>query len=185
MDKTVGQRLAEIQREQGAWALSNFGVQQLHRMALGLIEELGEVAEAWMLDSKEKLFDGIGDVGIYMLNYCNIAGWELSRLYEMRQPRDRDAARMPQHMTPLMKAIAHHQLKGEQNIRGGTEHHARMMEGVLRNVLFQMDALSARAVQGGTFPLILDVTWQKVGKRDWVKNPNNADVVAEGGAASG
>jgi NTP pyrophosphatase (non-canonical NTP hydrolase) len=181
MDKTVAQRLAEIQREQREWSLRNFGVQQAHRMALGLIEELGEVAEAWMLDSKEKLFDSIGDVGIYMLNYCNIAGWELPSLYEMRQPRDKNAERMPHFVTPLMRAIAHHQLKGEQNIRGGAEHHARMMEGLFRNILFQMEALSAHAVKGGTFLSILEATWQKVSKRDWVQNPNNADVVAENG----
>jgi hypothetical protein len=28
---------------------------------------------------------------------------------------------------------------------------------------------------------ILDLTWQKVSKRDWVTNPNNAHEVAENG----
>jgi len=179
MDKTFEEQLATIQREQRAWALRNFGKQTTTQMALGLIEELGEVAEAWMLDDMLKLLDAIGDVGIYMLNYCNLMGWELPKLFELRQPRDKNAERMPHFVTPLMRAIAHHQLKGDQNIRGGTEHHNRMMEGVLRNVLFQLDALAPRAKQGGTFLIILDLTWQKVGKRDWVKNPYNADVVAE------
>lgn len=181
MDRTFAEQLATIQQEQRAWALRNFGQQTTTQMALGLIEELGEVAEAWMLDDMPKLFDAIGDVAIYMSNYCNISGWELARLYELRQPRDKNAEKMPHFVTPLMRAIAHHQLKGDQNIRGGTEHHARMMEGVLRNVLFQLEALAPRAMKGGTFLAILDLTWQKVGKRDWVKNPNNADVVAENG----
>jgi NTP pyrophosphatase (non-canonical NTP hydrolase) len=181
MDKLADTRLRDIQREQCAWSLRNFGEQSSGRMALGLIEELGEVAEAWMEDDSAKLLDAIGDVGIYMLNYCNIMHWSIAEIYASRAARDTNAAKMPQHVTPLMRAIAHHQLKGEQNIRGGTAYHEVQMHNILRNVLYQLDYLAPRALQGGNFLLILDAVWQKVGKRDWVKNPNNADVVAENG----
>jgi NTP pyrophosphatase (non-canonical NTP hydrolase) len=181
MSRTTEQRLLEIQKEQSVWALKNFGVQQLYHMALGLIEELGELAEAWMLDDNAKLVDAIGDVGVYMLNYCNIAEWSLADLYALRKARDKNAERLPHFVTPLMRLIAHHQLKGEQNIRGGADHHKDMMYMTFRYILYQMDALAARAVQGGTFLSILEATWQKVSKRDWVQNPNNADVVAENG----
>jgi len=172
-------RLKDIQREQCAWSLSNFGEQTTGRMALGLIEELGEVEEAWAEDNIEKLFDAIGDVGIYMLNYCNIVNWDIAKIFAARTPCNPDAQRYPQRVTPLMRAIAHHQLKGEQNIRGGSAHHARQMELTLCHVLYQIDQLSYRAMPCGDFFTILDSVWVKVSKRDWVKNPDNADVVAE------
>lgn len=76
--------LRGLQYEQGLWALKNFGEQQPHQPLLGLQEELGELCHAHLkqeqgirgnaVEHREKKVDAIGDIVIYLANYCTLEG---------------------------------------------------------------------------------------------------------------
>lgn len=161
-----------IQKEQKEWAFQNFGKQAPGQMVLGMIEELGELAEGVEERDLAKIEDAIGDVGIYMSNYCNIKELSLSQLWYRRH---RGISTM---LPSLMRRMAHHQLKGEQNIRGGTELHEAAMSDLLCEVIDMLHVMSAFYCRV-SFTDVLKKTWIRVSKRDWVENPNDADVVAE------
>jgi NTP pyrophosphatase (non-canonical NTP hydrolase) len=167
----------KIQMEQLEWSSRNFGPTPAHRPLLGMIEELCELEAALNAanaDGKEdEVLDAVGDVGIYMLDYCNKRGWDLQSLWE-RAPTK--LGRMYDAIS-LISKLAHHQLKGEQNIRGGTAAHDAKLCETLAQIL---ETLSAHAQEcGTTFPAVLEKVWAKVSKRDWTKNPNDAHKVAE------
>lgn len=79
--------LSYIQRELFAWATKNFGEQQPYQMLLGVMEELGELCHAQLkgeqrirgtpeaLEAKAK--DAVGDVLIYLMQYCSTRGWDI------------------------------------------------------------------------------------------------------------
>jgi NTP pyrophosphatase (non-canonical NTP hydrolase) len=81
--------LNDIQQEQKEWSWENFGPQSPLLPLLGVVEELGELAHAVLKREQgirkdenhlhnEK--DAIGDVCIYLLDYCNRRGFNLLEL---------------------------------------------------------------------------------------------------------
>lgn len=71
--------LNRIQHEQWIWARKNFGPSKPHQPLLGLIEEVGELAHAHLKteqdirkgeDLEAKRRDSIGDICVYLLEYC-------------------------------------------------------------------------------------------------------------------
>ena len=70
--------LSEIQGEVGAWSKQNFGDQDPINPLLGVVEEVGELCHA-VLKSRQRIRlmdiedekDAIGDVLIYLLDYCH------------------------------------------------------------------------------------------------------------------
>lgn len=169
-----------MQEEQIAWSKKNFGEQPAYRPMLGMIEELCELQQAWDDKNKPEIIDAIGDVGIYMLDYCGKRGWSLAEIWEYSQSSM--YLETPWVIFPSIRKLAHHQLKGEQNIRGGAEFHDAKLRVQLAVVLKRL-AIMAEAVSRD-FPSIISEVWAKVRLRDWTQNPNNAHEVAEGKAAT-
>lgn len=163
--------LKKIQEEQLKWSTRNFGNTPAHRPLLGVIEEFGEFCVAAAAGDDAQVVDAIGDIGIYMLDYCNRRGWDLQALWDNRKESIFDPMN-------TVRRLAHHQLKGEQNIRGGTAAHDDSLRVVLSEILYGVD-FSARK-RGTDFLTVLEKVWDKVSKRDWTKNPNDAHEVAGG-----
>lgn len=185
--------LDTIQAEQTAWSLKNFGGQPAHRPMLGIIEELCELEEALLQvdgDARdeaddEAAIDAIGDVAIYMLDYCGKRGWRMQELWDARKclPGYDDFTYGPNadgspYVYPFIKVLAHSQLKGEQNIRGGTSAHDVKLQEMLSCVLWMLEGVATKYFEKSPLDIIADV-WAGVMKRDWLKNPNNAHAVAE------
>ena len=178
--------LFEMQEAQRAWAKENFGVQTPIQMLMGILGELGEFGELaanYVMSDTDALIDAIGDVGIYLMNYCNLKGWLLSVLMEHMAPPPKQGD--PWDIMYYVRWLPHHQLKGDQNIRGGTGYHDARMQVVLSSMLWQLNEvaklLGARgdpATGATTFFECLCKTWSKVSKRDWVLHPNDAHVIA-------
>lgn len=167
--------LAQIQDEVNEWSLRNFGHQRPHRPLLGIIEELCELEEA--LGHPEKVCDAVADAAIYMLDFCNKMQWEIDHIWGLKVPDDNVHIRT----YSLIEALAHGQLKSEQGIRGGAEvHHKRMQEALARI----LTKLVYRVGGDAAFRHIVNTTWEKVRRRNWVENPNNAHEVAEAPAGS-
>jgi len=68
------------------WAFRNFGIQTSSQMLLGAMEELGELAHAHLKkeqeirkneDHDEKARDAVGDIIIYLMQYCSLRNWDI------------------------------------------------------------------------------------------------------------
>lgn len=183
--------LVAIQNEQIAWSVKNFGRQHERYPLMGMIEELLEFDAAWdkrtaawefepppldiQAELEAEVVDAIGDIVIYMLDYCGKTGQQLDHLWKMR--RLEVTSHHWSNMVPLARRLAHHQLKGEQNIRGTPESHALAIQDTCRAILAQLDLVCGYLNQDVL--LILEKVWSKVRLRDWTKNKDNAHEVAE------
>lgn len=188
MEKT-NVNLSQIQAEQMEWSVRNFGQQPAHRPMLGIIEELCELDEALLLhedteESQKPVLDAIGDVAIYMLDYCGKRGWNLQDFREHQRPSDNfedftfgDNADGFPPVTPFIRKLSHSQLKGEQNIRGGLAKHDEVLQSVFCEMLWFLDEVSTYLNKD--FLDIVKEVWGKVQQRDWTKNPDTAHEVAE------
>lgn len=79
--------LQELQKEIKEWADKNFGDRFCHQPLLGAVEEIGELAHAHLKEEQnirmnenhvENKMDAIGDVVIYLIDYCNVEGFDFS-----------------------------------------------------------------------------------------------------------
>jgi NTP pyrophosphatase (non-canonical NTP hydrolase) len=184
--------LDEIQAAQFEWSARNFGQQPPHRPMLGIIEELCELEEAQLEMSEiaeaelaKEVLDAVGDIAIYMLDYCGKRGWRMQELWDSRACPEwlkdftvgNDADGFP-YFAPFIRRLAHSQLKGEQNIRGGTGKHDGILKATLSSVLWLLDSIATAELHRDFLDILAEV-WSKVSKRDWVNNPNTAHEVSE------
>lgn len=162
----------ELRDQVGKWSQHNFGDQLPHRPAMGIVEELTELSEA--LDEKDvtKVLDAVGDIVIYMADYYYRRGWDFSATWVGRLPSDSGS------IIHLIGRLCHSHLKGEQNIRGGSEKHDAEVRVTCSYILGHLDTICTfmdRDLVG-----VVQETWDVVSKRDWKKNPTDAHLVAEG-----
>jgi NTP pyrophosphatase (non-canonical NTP hydrolase) len=78
---------ARLQKENNTWALHNFPERKPHMPLLGALEELGELSHSHLkaeqgirgtqAEHKAKAADAIGDVIIYLADYCNQNGIDM------------------------------------------------------------------------------------------------------------
>ena len=75
----------DLQTEHQIWVHHNFPNQQVWEPLLGLQEELGELSHAYLKfvqgirgnDHRNEMYDAVGDLFIYLMSFCNAAGFEL------------------------------------------------------------------------------------------------------------
>lgn len=172
--------LKAIQAEQIVWSERNFGKQHARYPLIGILEELGELGVAFNKDDRPEVLDAVGDVGIYALDFCGKKGWSLSDFWEARKwfDAEEDHSWHTMHIFQLTKKLAHHQLKGEQGIRGGAEHHDEQMKITLCALMWAMGNICENHL-GTSFLEVINKVWAKVRLRDWTKNKANAHQVAE------
>ncbi len=120
--------------------------------------------------------DAIGDIGIYMLDYCGKVGLQLNDLWLSRDFIDGHMRRHWFDLTPLARRLAHHQLKGEQGIRGTPERHNQEIARTCGAILVHLEFICRYMKLD--FSTILGDVWAKVRLRDWTKNKTNAHEVA-------
>lgn len=174
-------RFNRIQGEHAAWVEHNFGEHPAWQPLAGIVEELGELDEAlgahvadeqWCVD----VTDAIGDVAIYMMDLCTVQGLD----FETDVWSARRATATRSNLVWVGK-LAHAMLKQEQGIRCGVGKEP-MTDGHNAMVQFGADALHALRVlvwllereawrAGTTFETCVQVTWNNVRRRDWIKYP--------------
>jgi len=81
--------IKDIQNEQEEWARRNFPDRKSYQPLLGAMEELGELAHSHLKeeqgirtseDHPENAKDAIGDIIIYLMDYCNQRGFDLAAI---------------------------------------------------------------------------------------------------------
>ena len=83
--------LRQLQREMREWSERNFGEQPSYQPLLGVVEELGELAHAQLKEEQgirtnenhiEDAQDAVGDLLIFLMNYCSSRGWDVQEILE-------------------------------------------------------------------------------------------------------
>ncbi len=87
-----GQGLGDIEQEVAHWGRYNFPDATSDEQFLGVVEEVGEIAHAilkgkqgirgYSPEDEEEIKDGIGDLIIFLLNYCDRRGWSLLEILQ-------------------------------------------------------------------------------------------------------
>lgn len=189
------------QERANVWVRRNFPTSGASEQFLGIVEEIGEFATAVadrcnaMLvrdeDAKAEallaIADAIGDISIYLVNYCNFRDIELSYWVNQaalgsgsisgfqslvfcdREPTIRGHA--AQDLVIWLGRLAHAQLKARQGIRGTEDEH-RTTE---INAVVEMFVALAHTCNDFSFDLadIIAKTSDHVFARDWIANPTN------------
>jgi hypothetical protein len=184
--------LQGIQQQVGQWSLRNFGPQLAKHGSLaggallefapllGLCEECGELAEA---TTAADALDAMGDIGIYLLDYCSRAGVNLAEVVDttgvdpkwyMGSPRAGD-------ITAAVALLQRAHLKQAQGIRGfedlavfvAAQHKAVAILWVALNRCTELVEL-----KDYTNDILVPVA-RKVLRRDWVEHPNDANETEE------
>lgn len=164
-----------LSEQVGAWSRYNFGIQSAHRPAMGMVEELLELWEGLDLFDNKKAVDAIGDVTIYMADYCSIRGWNMGEVWVDREPRP--LATMSSMNNALGQALLHSHLKGEQGIRGGQVIKEAQMREACSQTLWYL--LSVTNYLGDDYLSLISDVWSVVQLRDWRANRDTAHTVAE------
>lgn len=83
------QAVSQIQQEIGEWGEYNFGPRDSNLSLMGIMEELGELAHAQLkgiqairhtpTEIREKKIDAVGDIFIFLCQYCTGEGIDLGR----------------------------------------------------------------------------------------------------------
>lgn len=93
--------MRDIQERQKRWAEKNFPGDRLKHFSpeliqgipalVGLVEEVGELAHAHLKEGQQirmnehhevKAMDAVGDIVIYLMDYCNMRGWDFQSIVE-------------------------------------------------------------------------------------------------------
>ena len=154
----------QIEEESSIWRSKNFPSNTTpffdsHEQLIGMTEEIGEL---WATENKENQADALGDLVIYMMGYCQRRGWSLASIV-----RTEDG--FGEGLIPALGRLSHCELKKAQNIRLN-ENHDHNAHIAIADIWAAADRW---AIQYLHQPLIdiVNVTWEQVGKRDWIADP--------------
>ena len=98
--------LRKIQTDQAAWSKKNFGIHPSWQPLLGVSEEVGELCHAYLKrtqairnseDHDAKLRDAVGDLVIYLCDFCSCEGIDLEDVVNQvwQEVRRRDWKKNP------------------------------------------------------------------------------------------
>jgi NTP pyrophosphatase (non-canonical NTP hydrolase) len=176
-------RLNEISIEIGTWASKNFAI---HAPKLGVLEEVGEMVHCVLkrfqkirgYDKpdyfKSQFRDAIADCAIYLMHHMNMEDIKLESTTTI---------------TDVFNTLDQNLCDPDE----ATDFFGTMMEDVtslLQDVELSLPTVTvvesiiaclayASMQEGFDFMDAVEETWARVMKRDWVKNPTDADKHAE------
>lgn len=164
-------QLRQMASEMRPWVKHNFGDRAAWQPLLGIVEELGEYAEAkeggFRLEvAAAKLKDALADDMIFITDYCNCMGWDIGEVYDAAAPYTANT-NIPLSLERALGKLAHAYLKTAQGIRKGEDHDRAGHQALI----YIVGHLLIRAE--GSFDLVETTlkTWGVVRLRDWKKDP--------------
>lgn len=155
----------QLRDEVHAWANANFGPHEAYRPLLGIVEELGELVEA---ETKAAVADAIGDVVIFMADYCGAKGWSLASIAASARPFSTTVA--PPPAAVALGRLAHAQLKAEQGIRGTQAEHDASGKAACAAILRYLHFVAVEERLDDVDEIVA-ATWARVRQRSWREDP--------------
>lgn len=163
----IGQELDRIQREQVAWVQKNFGGRSSIYPLFGIIEEVGELAEA---QRPEQFDDAVGDVILYLSDYATTRDWAMSSLWAHRIPCEHTGLESGAKFLILLGRLAQAQIKEERGIRGSAQQWREKAKEASAMLLWELAELVGDEAE---VERIASETWSRVSQRDWNRFPTN------------
>lgn len=191
------------QERANIWVRRNFPDSGASEQFLGIVEEVGEFAaaackrltairekdSAVALAAEFEMEDAIGDICIYLVNYCNFRDIEISHWVRVaglgagaiedfqafveldREPSLKGFA--AQDIVRWLGTLAHAQLKTRQGIRGSEDEHRKTeINAVVELFVSLAHVCNEIAADLST---IIAKTSDHVFARDWITNPTNGE----------
>jgi len=179
----IQDRLNQLSIEIGEWAAINFPV---HLPRMGVLEEVGEMTHCILkrfqkirgFDNpehfKKEFGDAIADVGIYLLHDVFMVQIviiddpmqsEYVDDFDLRLTDQNDA-------TDFLGKLS----EDASWFLDGQDYNAASIE--LHDAILQKMCAAAKA-EGMDFMQLVEKTWAKVSKRDWVAQPEKAGIMSE------
>lgn len=148
-----------LQTESNEWVIRNFAPRPSYQPVFGIVEELGELAEAETLDD---VIDAAADVMVYSADVCNAFELSMQTVWDQAHLQN-----TPFVIPPIVFAgrLSHAVLKLEQGIRGDRAHHVRHIEAQLVLIVFHL--LRVGNTHGFNLLEQTGVVWDKVRARRW------------------
>lgn len=193
----MGLTFDRLQEEVGAWAGRNFPGSTDNESFHGVVEEIGELADALIRhqealdkcdgdaedEALDALGDAIGDATVFLADYAGRRGISISSvLAELGLPfatlsQFQDEVSMGAdtlddpvlRLTAAIGDLAHARLKMRQGIRAATAIQLAAERGAVGRIAIWLSVLCSR--EGLDYGVAVDQTWAEVSKRDWVANP--------------
>lgn len=175
---------AELIHAVGDWANKNFG--RNHFPHLGILEEIGEICHCILKNRQgirgykkmeffiEQLTDGLADATIFLAHWCYMHNsfFVFDRSPEPPSIADLNVERVLNHLLQACSVmLTLYDRQGETTTLSVTDESTYNM--VAQRVLVGLELLAK--VWNINLRLAVAETWNRVAKRDWVKNPTNAD----------
>ena len=173
----------ELQKDISNWALANFGQQDAWQPMLGLGEEIGEYMAArhnrsnrGNEDMGAEMRDAIADQAIYVLNLCEICGINFADIAVISvEPHHISDGELLGVLGLCNRAV----LKNFQGIRGYTYNQRRDHLQVSLTVWYRWALHQVSYYKLGEVLAIVQAVWAEVRKRNWKKNPENANLLLQ------
>lgn len=99
----------KLQNEADEWQRRNFPNSSALETILGVVEEVGELVHTILksrqgiryneVEARYKMRDAVGDIVMYLINFCNYMGWDFAEVVEetWEQVKDRDWVKYPKN----------------------------------------------------------------------------------------
>ncbi len=160
-----------LQVKLARWQSRNFGPAPAHLLTLGVVEEVGELVVAVEAMDSDAIDDALGDIGIYCAQLATARRLAIATPLT-RADRPTGSMKSSQWMIVGASLAAHVALKESQGIRGIDGEVARI--GTYAALAMIGVGYSGLGIEAFT---CMGRTAEHVMRRDWSKNPTNADEV--------
>ncbi len=160
---------SEIQVEVGEWSSKNFPGQPDVNPLLGSGEEIGELAECINFDSipSEKELDAVGDVLVYLADFCAIRGLDYQKAYDMSLDLEPEHDDFFREWSVSVGRLNRSVLKQRQGIRLNEDRVGKEAEHkALAQIICAIDDLADK--RGYTLTEAIKFAWyDEVRDREW------------------
>lgn len=158
--------LQEIQIEQRAWALKNFGERPSWHPLMGVMEELGELAHSLLkreqgirgtrAEHDANIRDAVGDIMIFLMDFCSC--------------EDVIVVHIAPKGVPLSPHVELFLL--QQQLGALTYWYVDLLDASINEEVrgFVHCLATFCSTQGLDLLTVVNETWDRVSKRDWTKN---------------
>lgn len=160
-----------------AWAERNFprSIGRPEDALAGIVEELGELAEALAKRDREGVQDAVADAMIFGADFCGKIGEDLGMVVQRASGLDenddldeRDDQAVGFRLLGAVGRVHHHFLKRRQDVRTNEDHPVELRRWLVRLVSILWDVHDVhRQDLECPFDASVRMTWERVRRRDW------------------
>jgi len=160
--------LREIQQEQKEWSDRNFGPQSPERMIFGMMEELGELAEAHLAHSTTRIDKFILEA---LINFGRLCHLHLKKQQGIRNPNLDFPRHIASHIQVVIDDIGASWYSEDGIPKGKSLENEieKRKDSWADLMIFGLGYLNSANL--GDADEILNAVWEIVRKRNWKQNP--------------